>query len=47
MIHESLFRIGDAKSTVKEINRSKNGRRAFLASLAENNYCEFCAYKPF
>lgn len=47
MIRESLFRIGYAKSTVKELNRSKNGRQAFLASLAENNYCEFCAYKPF
>lgn len=47
MIRESLFRIGDAKSTVKELNRSKNGRRAFLASLAETNYCEFCACKPF
>ena len=47
MIHESLFRIGGRRSTVTELNRSRNGRRAFLASLAENNYCEFCACKPF
>lgn len=47
MIHESQFRIGDVNSTTKELNCSKNGRQAFMASMAETSYCEFCAYKTF
>ena len=47
MIREPLFKIGDVQSTTVELNCSKNGRRAFMASLAETQYCEFCAYKPF